>query len=104
MNMNWVKQADSRAKIRVRILPRAGRNEIVGIHGDAIKIKLAAPPVEGAANAALVEFLCDTLHIPRARIRIVTGAKSRSKCVEILDINPEIIATVLLPESGHQSK
>jgi uncharacterized protein (TIGR00251 family) len=54
-----------------------------GLRGDAVLIRLAAPPVEGAANEALVAFLADALALPRRSIRIVSGEKSRDKCVRI---------------------
>ena len=55
----------------------------MGVHGDALKVRVAAPPVDGAANAALVELLAAALGIPRRGVRIVSGASSRSKVVEI---------------------
>ena len=63
--------------------PRAPRTEVVGRHGDAIKIKLAAPPVDGAANDALVRFLADALGVPRGAVTLVAGAAARSKVVRI---------------------
>src|ERR671928_1997493 len=67
----------------VRVQPRAARSEIIGIRGDALKVRVAAPPVDGAANAALVELLAAALGIPRRNVRVVAGASSRSKIVEI---------------------
>lgn len=63
--------------------PRASRTEVVGWHGDAIKIRLAAPPVDGAANAELIRFLVDRLHIPRSSVRLATGVAGRRKRVEL---------------------
>ena len=63
--------------------PRARTNEIVGRHGDALKVRLTAPPVDGAANEALVELLAATFGIPRRAVTIVTGASSRTKVVEL---------------------
>jgi len=71
------------AVLTLRIVPRAAKNAIVGAHGDALKIRLCAPPVDGAANAALIEFLSDTLSLPRARIRLLSGQTSRSKRVRL---------------------
>ena len=70
-------------RVQVLLQPRASRNRIVSRHGDAIKIQVHSPPVEGAANAALVELLATTLAVPRSAIRIVRGASSRTKLVEI---------------------
>lgn len=63
--------------------PRASSTEVVGWHGDAIKIRLAAPPVDGAANAELIQFLVDRLHIPRSSVRLAAGVAGRRKRVEL---------------------
>lgn len=70
-------------RLQVLLQPRASRNRIVSRQGDAIKIQVHAPPVEGAANAALIELLATTLAVPRRAIRIVRGTSSRTKLVEI---------------------
>ena len=75
----------------VRVQPRAARSAIVGVHGDALKVRVAAPPVDGAANAALVELLAAALGIPRRDVRVVAGELSRSKLVEIDGIAAENI-------------
>ena len=67
----------------VHVPPRARRTAVAGIHGDALKIRLAAPPVDGAANDALVAFLAESLGVPRRAVRIVTGVTARAKVVEI---------------------
>ena len=67
----------------MRVQPRAARSEIVGVHGDALKVRVAAPPVDGAANAALVELLAAALGIPRRAVRVIAGESSRSKIVEV---------------------
>jgi uncharacterized protein len=70
-------------RIRVRVVPRASRTELVGFHGDELRIRLTAPPVDGAANAALVSFLADRLAVPRSTVRLLSGETSRSKVVLI---------------------
>jgi uncharacterized protein len=84
---------DHRGSLRfsVSVQPRASRTEIVGLHGDALKVRLAAPPVDGAANAALVELLADVLGVPLSSVRIVTGATSRGKVVEVDGVRVENI-------------
>ncbi len=67
----------------MRVLPRSSRNEIVGEAEGVLKIKLTAPPVEGAANQALVEFLSKKLKVSKSRISIITGQTGRSKVVAI---------------------
>lgn len=69
--------------IDVRVIPRARRTESSGERDGAFVIRLAAPPVDGAANDALVEFLADALNVPRRAVRIVSGERGRRKRVEI---------------------
>jgi uncharacterized protein (TIGR00251 family) len=76
--------------LAVRVTPRARRNEIAEILNDGtIKIRLTAPPVEGKANEALVDFLSEILEVPRSRIDIVAGQTGRDKLVSILDLDTE---------------
>ena len=70
-------------RFRVRLQPRASRNEIAGVVDGVLRVRLHAPPVDGAANEALVAFLADRLAIPRRGVRIVTGATSRTKMIEV---------------------
>ena len=63
------------------IQPRASRNSIVGVHGDALKIALTAPPVDGKANAALREFMADCVGLPKSSVEIVSGLTGRKKSV-----------------------
>jgi uncharacterized protein (TIGR00251 family) len=67
----------------VHIQPRASRNEVVGPHGEALKLKIAAPPVEGAANEELVRFVALLLHLPQSAVRLISGRGSRRKVLEI---------------------
>lgn len=69
--------------LTVKVIPRAARDEVVGMHGDALKVKLRAPPVDGAANGALCKLLAEHFGVKPANIQIVRGAKSRLKVVAI---------------------
>ena len=71
----------------VRVHPGARRNAITGIHDGALKISLITPPTDGRANQALIAFLAAELHIPRARITLLTGAASRSKSLRIAGLS-----------------
>ena len=79
--MPWLVDTPAGAVLNLRIVPRAAKNAIQGEHGDALKIRLCAPPVDGAANSALVEFLSDAFSLPRARVQLLSGATSRNKRV-----------------------
>jgi uncharacterized protein (TIGR00251 family) len=81
----------------VHVQPRASRSEIAGSHGDAIKIRLAAPPVDGAANDALIDFLANHCSVPKRTVRIVAGAQSRAKIVEIDGLNVDAARRLLNP-------
>lgn len=77
------------------VQPRAAATEIVGWHGDAIKVRVAAPPVDGAANEALMRFIADELDIPRSAVRVVSGDTSRRKRVSIDGVDGERVLEVL---------
>ena len=75
----------------VRVIPRAKRSALDGARGDALLVRLAAPPVDGAANDALVAILAEVFEVPRGRISIVSGETSRDKRVAIAGLSPDAI-------------
>ena len=75
--------------LSVRVTPRAGRTAIAGMRDGVLHVKLAAAPVEGAANAALIDLLCRQLRIPKRSLRVATGERSRIKTVEISGLTDE---------------
>jgi len=72
-------------RLEVRVTPRASRNQIVGMQQGVLRIRLQAPPVDGAANEALIAFMADELGVSRRRVRIVSGFGSRKKVLEMDD-------------------
>jgi uncharacterized protein len=76
-------------QLRLRVQPRASRTELAGIHGDALRVRLSAPPVDGAANQALIRLLADLLSVPRSAVQVVAGASTRAKMVAISGIGAE---------------
>ena len=78
--------------IHLRVIPRARRTEISGRRGDAILVRLAAPPVDGAANDALIAFLAERLEIPRRQIALARGATTRDKTIAVDGLSPAEIA------------
>jgi uncharacterized protein (TIGR00251 family) len=82
-------------RVEVYIQPRAAKTELAGVHGDSIKIRIAAPPVENAANYALIEFIAERLGIAKRRVRVVSGATSRKKVLEIDDVSADRITAAL---------
>jgi uncharacterized protein (TIGR00251 family) len=83
-----ITRAEGGAAFPVRVVPRASKNEISGRHGDAVKIRLTAPPVEGAANVALIEFLAEVLDVRKNQIEILSGHTSRDKIVCVVGLTP----------------
>ena len=79
--MSCLTQTAEGVVIAVHACPRASKNAVQGLHGDAIKIRLRAPPVDGKANEALLEFLAETLDIPARDLRLVSGDTGRQKRV-----------------------
>ena len=88
----------------MHVQPRASKTGLAGLHGDAIKLRIAAPPVDGAANEAVVRFLAHCLGISRGRVSIVAGQTGRRKTVTVLGITPERAREVLAsgPEDGRR--
>ncbi len=76
-------------RFAVRVKPRASRTEVSGIHGTALKVRLLAPPVDGAANDLLIEYLAESLGVTRRSVRIVSGRSSRSKIMEVDGVTPQ---------------
>ena len=86
-----VTQLEGRVRFAVRVQPRASRNEVVGTHGDALKVRITAPPVDGAANDKLVIFLADVFAVSRGSVMIVSGGTSRSKIIEVAGITERAV-------------
>lgn len=78
-----VEERDGTVRFTVRVSPRASRDSIAGVHDGALKVSLTAPPVEGAANAALIALLAKALGVAKREVRITSGEGSRIKRVEI---------------------
>lgn len=82
--------------VALHIVPRARASAVAGPHGDAVKIRIAAPPADGAANAELVRFLAARLKVAAARVTIVGGAGGRRKTVKIEGMKADEIQRALL--------
>jgi len=83
-------------RLVVHVVPRARVTAVAGRHGDAIKIRIAAPPANGAANAELTRFLAERLGVPRSAVTLVSGATARRKAVSIEGITRESAERTLL--------
>jgi uncharacterized protein (TIGR00251 family) len=90
-----LKGPEASATLSIRIQPRASKNDIGVMENGKLKIRLTAPPVDGAANEALVKFLADTLSVPKSQVEIVSGHTSREKIVRISGKNDAEVRRVL---------
>jgi uncharacterized protein len=86
---SFVSDSKNGVILRVQVQPRASRDEVVGPHGDGLKIRITAAPVAGAANKHLLKFLAKTLKVPRSHMSIASGATSRAKSIAIEGISAE---------------
>jgi uncharacterized protein len=86
-----VKDTSEGATFAVKVRPRARKNAITGAVGDALKLAVTAPPVEGRANEAVVEFFADFFEIPRASVTIASGETGRRKVVRIAGVSKQAV-------------
>ena len=80
---SWLQRYPDRITLALRVQPRASRDEVSGIHGDRLKVRICAPPVDGAANRHLCRYLADLFGVPAASVRLVRGESGRDKTVEV---------------------
>lgn len=91
----WLRVAGDDVVLSLHIQPGAKRTEVAGVHGEALKVRLNAPPVDGKANDALVAFLSDRLGVPKARVVLEAGQTSRSKRVRVVGVTAEAAVATL---------
>ncbi len=96
MKPAWLRrEAAGCLTLSLHIQPGAKKTEIAGLHGNTLKIRLAAPPVDGKANECLVAFLAKELEVPQAQVELASGATSRRKRLRIIGASAEAIARFL---------
>ena len=86
-----VDEGKAGASFAVRVHPRAKKNAITGEVGDALKLSLTTPPIEGRANEACIEFFAKLLKVPRSSVTIASGATSRNKAIRVAAVNREYV-------------
>jgi uncharacterized protein (TIGR00251 family) len=91
------RDGDAGAYLAVRVQPRASRTRLAGLHGEAVKVQLTTPPVEGRANAACIALFSELLGVPRSAIEVQRGAASRDKVLLFHGITCIDLATRLAP-------
>jgi uncharacterized protein (TIGR00251 family) len=90
--MSWYRKEGESIVLVLHIQPGAKRTEVSGLHGEALKIRLAAPPIEGRANEALLRFIADAFAVPLREVELLRGGQSRHKMVKVT-------GSAVLPES-----
>jgi uncharacterized protein len=93
----------STTRLRLRVAPGAAKAAVVGRHGEAWKVRVAAAPERGKANEAVLELLAETLAVPRANVTLVSGSASRDKIVELAGIPPAEIERRLATAGGQEN-
>ena len=86
----WLREGGGRTILTLHIQPGAKKTEVTGLYGDALKIRLAAPPVDGKANAALIAFVADRLGLAKSAVRLKSGQTSRHKVLEVIAAPPDV--------------
>lgn len=98
--MGWIRGDGDAVVLTLHIQPGAKKTEIVGLHGAALKIRLAAPPVDGKANAALIAFIAAKVGAGRTAVELLSGETSRAKRVRIAGMSEAAVRAALQPLAG----
>ena len=93
---DFISQAEQGVVLKVHIQPRASRTEYVGLHGNALKFRISAPPVEGLANDVLCGYLAKAFRIAKGAVVICSGHETRQKRVLLKGVSPEQVKVILL--------
>jgi uncharacterized protein (TIGR00251 family) len=91
-----IKEKENSVLINVKVQPRAAKNEIAGVIGDAVKLRVTSPPVDGEANAAVIKIFKNLFRVPNNAISITGGLTSRNKTVEITGVTSEEVKKALM--------
>ena len=100
MSGTFITQSGDSVLITVRVIPRAARSQIAGTRNDALLVRLSAPPVDGAANAELIEVLAAALDVPRRDISLIVGERSRTKRVQVRGLTASDVTRLLTRQPG----
>ena len=100
MTPPWLRPVGNGVELRILVQPRASRDQLVGIQGEELKVRLAAPPVEGAANAACCAFFAKLCRLPKSHVTLVSGESSRHKRLLLSGAEAANVAAVLEPLAG----
>lgn len=93
----WLRESGDGVGLTLHVQPGAARTGVAGEHGDALKVRLAAPPIEGRANDCLLAFLADRLQVPRSALMLRSGQTGRRKVVVVAGLAADVVLGRLLP-------
>ena len=94
---DWLRQDAQDVMLTLHIQPGAKKTEVAGAHGEAMKIRLAAPPVDGKANQCLLDFLAERLGVAKRQVVLVSGASARAKRVRVEGVDAASVRRKLCP-------
>jgi uncharacterized protein (TIGR00251 family) len=99
MSHAWCSATPGGVRLALQVTPNAKKTEVVGVQGDALKVKLQAQPIEGKANEALIKFLAGALSVPRSAVAIIRGETNKRKLIEVASatLTPDEVARLLAP-------
>jgi uncharacterized protein (TIGR00251 family) len=98
MSQTWCSAVAHGVRIAVHIMPNAKKSEVIGLHDDALKIRLQAQPIEGKANEALIRYLADRLNVPKSSVSITHGHTNKRKILEVrTQMTVDAVRAALLP-------
>ncbi|RUM34568.1 MAG: YggU family protein [Desulfobulbus sp.] len=86
---------DGKILLSLYVQPRSSRNELAGLHGESLKLRLTTPPVDGKANKAVISFLAKLLKLPKSAVYIKSGLHSRSKKIVVTGLGEDVVRRVL---------
>jgi uncharacterized protein (TIGR00251 family) len=93
----WLREEAGAVVLALLVQPRASRTRVIGEHDGRLKLQLAAPPVDGEANAALVEFLAGALHVRKGEVAVLRGETGRRKSVRVAGVTAAAVVAALRP-------
>ena len=97
--MSWLRDDGDALILTLHIQPAAKKTEVVGVHGDALKIRLAAPPVDGKANAALIKFIAAQLGVSKNSVTLISGDTARAKRLRVVGVDATVARNQLTSSS-----
>jgi len=104
VNQPWLRPVPGGVELYILVQPRASRDQLVGVQGEELKVRLAAPPVDGAANAACCTFFAKLCKLPKSHVTLIAGESSRHKRLLLANLDVAAVLARLGPAAGLTSR